>query len=158
MTFFHQHMIYLLHISFGSCINVGLYADGRGQSSIKQKTVQGIAHTSYKQMLFPMSPAMTSSYTLSLQARSSDCSCHLELAMAQCAGGGLPVSLSSLWRQRKWISPTACAHTSHLLCFMPHHSCRLPQNTVLHMQPKRPNRHSQTSFPSLFRSLSLQWF
>lgn len=101
-----------------------------------------------------LSPAMTSSCTLSLDARSSDCGCHLELVTAECAQG-LPVSLSSLWRLRKCISPTACAHISHLLSFMPHHSCRLPQSTIQHMKPGRLNKHDQPSHSSLFRDLKV---
>lgn len=102
-----------------------------------------------------LSPAMTSSCTLSLDARSSDCGCHLELVTAECAEG-LPVSLSSLWRHRKWISPTACAHISHLLSFTQHHSCRLPRSTFfLHMKPGRLNKHDQPRYPSLFRALKV---
>lgn len=70
-----------------------------------------------------LSPAMTSSKPLSLHASSSDCGCRLELVTATSAPG-LSVSLSSLWRRRKWISPTACAHISHLLSLTWHHSCK----------------------------------
>lgn len=101
-----------------------------------------------------LSPAMTSSDTLSLDASSSDCSCHLELVTASCAEG-LPVCLSSLWRQRKWISPTACAHISHLLSFTPHHSCRLLPSRILHMKPSRLNKHEQLSHPSPFRAFKV---
>lgn len=70
-----------------------------------------------------LSPAMTSSNPLSLHASSSDCGCLLELVTTMSAQG-LSVSLSSLWRRRKWISPTACAHISHLLSLTWHHSCK----------------------------------
>ncbi len=48
MTLSHKQMVFFCKSV--SLINVTLWADGSGQSSIKQKMIQGILHTWYKQM------------------------------------------------------------------------------------------------------------
>lgn len=135
-----------------SLMNVTFWADGCRQSSIRQKIIQGISHNCYKQMFCSV---VTSNDLL----RHIIIRCQLLwLWLPSWISDGLacsPVSLSSLWRQRKWISPTACAHISHLLSFTPHHSCRLLQSTILHMKPSRLNKHDQLSHPSPFRALKV---
>lgn len=135
-------------------INVRLWTDGRGQSSTKQKMIQGILHSSYKQMFCTV---VTSTDLL----RHIIIRCQLFwLWLPSWISDGLvcrgPSCLPVISTEtEEVVSPTACAHISHLLSFMLHHSCRLLHSTILHMKPSKLNKHDQVSNLSLFRALKV---
>lgn len=137
-----------------SLINVTLRADGSGQSSIKQKMIQGISHSCYKQMFCSV---VTSNDLL----RHIIIRCQLFwLWLPSWISDGLAcrgpscLPVISMETEEVDLAHSLCPHfTSTQLHATPFR--RLLQSKILHMKPSRLNKHDQLSHPSPFKALKV---
>lgn len=130
-----------------SLINVSLWADGSGRSSMVQKAIQGISHNCNKQMFRHVVTSDDLLKPAPLDASFSDRGCHLELATAERAGR--PCCLPVISTETKDVV------LAHSLC--PHFTSTHPHARLLlrmlHVKPSRLNSHDQLAHPSPFRVL-----
>lgn len=135
-----------------SLINVSLWADGSGQSSVTQKMIQGISHNCNKQMFRRVVTSNDLLKPAPLDASFPGCGCHLELATAERAEGPSRPACH-LYGDRGSGSRPQPVPTFHIHSSSPRHAAPVGWRPRMmpHVKPSRLNRHDQLARPSPFK-------